>query len=82
MEKIGRWIGLEELKNLGKKTKTYEVWNIVDNCSLGLIQWKASWRKYAFFPYADTCFEWDCLNDIATFCKEETKEYKKHWYKG
>lgn len=77
MEKISQWIGIEKLSNDGKKTETFEVWNIFDNCSLGIIKWKTSWRKYAFFPYDQTCFEKTCLNDIADFIYKTTKEYKK-----
>jgi len=76
-----KWIKIEKIDNEGRKTDVFEVWNIFDGCSLGIIKWKANWRKYAFFPYASSYFEQDCLRDIAKFIEKETKEYKKDWFK-
>lgn len=43
--------------------------------SLGAIKWYSPWRKYAFLPHPDTVFEQDCLTDIATFCRNATKDH-------
>lgn len=76
-----KWIRIEKIYNDGRKTDVFEVWNIHDACSLGIIKWKANWRKYAFFPYECSYFEQDCLRDIAEFIEKETKKYKKNWFK-
>ena len=76
-----KWITIEKIDNGGRKTDVFEVWSIYDSYSLGLIKWKANWRKYAFFPYTSTCFEQVCLKDIAEFIEKETREYKKDWVK-
>jgi len=78
---MGKWITIEKVDSEGRKTDVFEVWNTLDTCLLGIIKWKASWRKYAFFPYDHSCYEQDCLRDIAEFIEKETKEYKKYWYK-
>lgn len=49
------------------KTKYWE--------TLGIVKWFGSWRRYAFFPKADTVFEKDCLRDIANFCESKTNEH-------
>jgi hypothetical protein len=78
----GKWIFIEELWTpKDKKTREFEVANTMEGCEFGIVKWKASWRKYAFFPYAQTCFEWICMRDIATFCEQETKRYKENWVK-
>ena len=76
-----KWIKIEKLASGDRKTNIFEVWNILDKCSLGLIKWKANWRKYAFFPYPASYFEQVCLRDIAEFIEKETKNYKKDWVK-
>ena len=78
-----KWITIEKINNDGKKTDMFEVWSVYDKCSLGIIKWKANWRKYAFFPYPQTYFEQDCLRDISDFIQKTTKEYKKeNWVRG
>lgn len=77
-----KWITIETVDNKGKKTDVFEVYTKPEKTPLGLIKWKASWRKYAFFPYPDTCFEQTCMRDISDFIENTTKEYKKYWYKG
>lgn len=76
-----KWIEIEKIDSGGRKTDVFEVWNIFDGGSLGIIKWKANWRKYAFFPYFNSYFEQDCLRDIAKFIEKETKNYKKDWVK-
>ena len=77
-----KWITIETIDNDGRKTDVWEVWSKYESCSLGVIKWKANWRKYAFFPSADTVFEQDCMKDISGFIEKETKEYKKDWFRG
>lgn len=44
-----------------------------------MVKWYGGWRKYAFFPYADTLFEQDCLRDIAKMLDEVTEEWRKRF---
>jgi hypothetical protein len=34
---------------------------------VGMIKYKANWRKYAFFPVRDSYFEEVCLYNLASF---------------
>ena len=77
-----KWIAIDKLADDDKKTDTFEVWSTFYNVSLGIVKWKANWRKYGFFPYPQTCYEEDCMRDISDFIEKETKEYKKNWGKG
>jgi hypothetical protein len=77
-----KWIEIKEIKPLKeRKTKTFKVTAKQDGATLGFISWAGRWRKYVFEPVECTMFEWDCLRDIADFLYNETKEYKKNWYK-
>jgi len=76
-----KWITIETIDDGGKKTETFEVWSKYDACVLGIIKWRANWRKYAFFPYPQTSYEEDCMRDISDFIETKTKEYKRHWKK-
>ena len=69
------------------KTKVWQVmaitdpWYLVDDCSIGEIKYRATWRRYAFFPKPDTLYEQDCLRLIADFCEDKTKKLRKTWAK-
>ena len=39
-------------------------------------EWHPGWRRFSFFPNANTLFEPDCLRDLADFCESETKKRK------
>ena len=51
------------------KTERYTVLTN-DGILLGTIKWFSKWRKYAFFPSAETLFEESCLGEIANFLLE------------
>lgn len=57
------------------KTKVWEVTTLVGN-TLGFIKWYGPWRKYSFFPAANTVFENDCMQDIINFNKQAMAEKK------
>lgn len=60
-----------------KKTKVWEInTNTTPQYIIGYIQWHPQWRKYAFFPSADTVWEEVCLGEISNFIFEKTKEHK------
>lgn len=78
-----KWIDMVELpKPENRKTKIFQVVTKDTNVVIGIIRWHGPWRKYAFFPYPDTVFEWFCLRDIAEFCQRETEKYKEDWYRA
>jgi hypothetical protein len=59
------------------KTRTWFVLTKEGEQGLGRIQWFSRWRKYCFFPLGDTAFEQDCLQEIASFCEQRTREHKQ-----
>ena len=60
----------------GAKTDTWEVWGTVHSGHLGQVRWYAPWRKYSFFPAANTIWEQDCLRSIAVFIEWETQKHR------
>ena len=60
------------------KTKTWWVVSKYDGrpC-LGVIAWFAQWRKYSFYPNADTVYEEVCLWEIGEFCQAQTRLHKE-----
>jgi hypothetical protein len=47
------------------KTKLYEVGG--RDVVLGQIKWFAPWRRYCFYPHADTLFDSSCLTEVNIF---------------
>lgn len=49
-------------------------WSVLSltGAALGLIRWKASWRKYTFEPCAETVYDAVCLIQIANWCITQT----------
>lgn len=69
---MSKWITFSETTP-NPKTK---VWLVIANDGaiiLGKISWFGRWRRYCFFPAAETVFEQDCLRDIAEFIEAQTK---------
>lgn len=73
---MAKWIRFDEVGDTGK-TKIFEVRSLEGEFLLGEIRWFGRWRKYAFFPDADTIFERDCLMDIADFLDKVMLERRK-----
>lgn len=44
---------------------------------IGGVRWYAPWRKYCFFPQANTVYEQVCLREIADFCESQTAAHKQ-----
>jgi hypothetical protein len=57
-------------------TKVWDIVTIADGYSLGVVKWYGSWRRYCFFPTQSTVFEERCLNDIARFITDQTREHR------
>ena len=74
IKKVYKFIIIEEIgTSESGKTKIFSVMmknRDVTFAELGQISYKFSWRKYAFFPHEDTCFEEICLQNITDFLKE------------
>ena len=67
------WLSVTFLPHTSK-THILEV-KSKDGAPLGLVKWFGRWRKYSFFPCADTVFEQDCLRDIAEIIEFLTKDH-------
>jgi len=65
------------LRAPNKKTDLWQVATNDDNEVIGLVKFWPAWRRYAFFPEADTFYEQNCLWDIADFCARMTEEWKQ-----
>lgn len=73
---ISKWLTITEAgKSESGKTL---IWNITNgNVFLGTVKWFSKWRKYAFYPTADTIFEEECLRDLSFFCEQATRKHRK-----
>jgi hypothetical protein len=76
---MAKWVSfkLEEPRRRELKTDVWHVWNLGESAHLGVVKWYGPWRKYAFFPAAETLYEQDCLRDIAEFVESETVQHRK-----
>lgn len=64
-----------------KKTSTWSV-QAENGGELGVIGWWGAWRKYTFFPKANTLFDASCLRSIADRCEAETRTLRESWRKS
>jgi hypothetical protein len=58
------------------KTEIFIVRNKQAGLTIGLIKWATNFRKYAFYPFNNTYYDPNCLEDIADFCRTETIRHK------
>lgn len=74
----GKWIAtaFEGMSDSGK-THRMVIVSKESGDRLGEIRWYGAWRKYAFFPDAETLFENQCLQDIAEFLDKLMQERKR-----
>jgi hypothetical protein len=73
-----QWIRIKEQEVKDKRvTKVFNVYAKDGDVLLGVIRWHGPWRKYCYFPEPKTVYEWVCMTDIGSFCKEETKYYNE-----
>lgn len=59
-----------------EKTKAFNVRGRTSQVYLGLIKFRPQWRKYVFEPEANTVYDHKCLVEIASFCEDQTKEWR------
>ena len=73
----GKWIRFEDAGTTTScKTRRWSVVSKEQGVELGTIDWFPRWRKYVFNPAYGTCYEQDCLRDIARFIEERTREHR------
>lgn len=72
----GKWIRFD--KQPTPTNQKTEVWHVVSSADgvwpdvIGVVKWYPPWRRYAFFPEANTLYEHQCLRDLAEFCNNAT----------
>lgn len=76
------YLHFNELNNPGFKTRIWEVTNNTNDCILGIVRWRASWRKYVYLPVEGTLYDPNCIRDIANFMDEQTRHQKKKYKEG
>jgi hypothetical protein len=65
-----------ELNNVGKKTRQWEVTAVASDEVLGHVSFWGAWRKYVFKPLAATLYDASCMREIADFTETATKNWK------
>ena len=60
----------------GRVTKRFEVTNGAGDIVLGHIGWHSPWRRYVFYPQANTLFDSDCVQEIASHLHSYTLSRK------
>jgi hypothetical protein len=66
-----------ELNNVGKKTRQWEVTAVASDEVLGHVSFWGAWRKYVFKPLAATLYDASCMREIADFTEAESKKWRK-----
>lgn len=82
---IGRWIVeqneyfliLKKPLEPNRKTNEYEIYNINTKNLLGIVKWYGAWRKFCFFPSAETIWDDKCLSVLNSFIINLNKDYRK-----
>lgn len=44
---------------------------------IGTVKWHAPWRRYCYFPEANSLYDGACLQEIAFFCADKTIKRKE-----
>lgn len=55
------------------KTKRWWVHSTDGATRLGAVGWRTGWRRYVWYPYANTLFDAKCLREMATFLDAATE---------
>ena len=82
-----KYLKFNEFQKSGRKTLTVLVLSAASNDRLGIIEWYAGWRKYCFFPDADTVWSEDCMDDVKAKIRElmqarrrrRLKNWRDYW---
>jgi hypothetical protein len=65
-----------ELNNVNKKTRVWEVTAVASDEILGRISFWGAWRKYVFHAGAGTLYDASCMREIADFTETENKNWR------
>lgn len=71
------FLRFEEVPNLDKVTKHFDVISISRASVLGIIKWYGPWRQYCFEPNDFTVWSDGCLEQISGFLKKLNQEHKQ-----
>lgn len=72
-----KYLNFIQIDNLdGRKTKLWKVCNLRSGDQLGSIKWYRYWRQYCFFPYSDSLFNANCLEEIQEFIRQEMRAWR------
>jgi hypothetical protein len=74
-EKITKYLHYQKSRWSNKKTYNVIISSVYGG-SLGQIKWYPGWRRYAFFPDAETLYDSSCLKDIQNYIDELMAEHK------
>lgn len=71
---MSKFINFIQVPSSGKT----EVYTVETKACLpiGTIKWYGSFRKYCFFPNANTVWDTSCLNDVIYFMSKLQREYE------
>ena len=72
----GEYFFITKIDNLKRKTPIYYIFEFNTNC-IGEIKWYAPWRKFCFYPDADTVWDSKCLTEIIKQVAKFNLEYKQ-----
>ncbi len=64
------------IKEHKEKTLVWGCYSTMGGTELAEIKWYPAWRKYCFFPVANTIFDKDCLEDILRFIDQANAEHR------
>lgn len=71
-----KFLRFEEMENIGKKTKVYDVYSTHSDDFLGSINWDTGWRQYVFSPDM-TKWSVGCLRQLADFVETLNMQQKQ-----
>lgn len=59
-----KYIKINKSIYCNRKTPIYYIWSNIGGVYIGEIKWFSNWRKYCFFPYENSVWDYKCLNEI------------------
>ena len=75
-KRLGKYIGIEEQPNEGKRTKIWVVFNKRTSDICGYVKWYGGWRKYIFESIdRPRIYDWEFLRLMAGFCETATAQH-------
>lgn len=75
-QSIGKWLSATEVAAPKRITKVFDIVASQTEVAVGCVQWFAPWRRYNFFPVEGSCYDAQCLRDLAGFCDNLMAERK------